>query len=474
MHDFSKYIELPDNQLFAIAGDTSAALGSKVFLIGGYVRDRLLLRDRNQDIDIVVSGDGIAFARELAKKLGISEVTVFKNFGTAMFHFGGVQYEFVGARTESYRKESRKPMVAAGSITDDQNRRDFTINAMAVSLNKSDYGLLIDPHGGLDDLEKQIIRTPLDPDITFSDDPLRMLRAIRFASQLGFDIESETFEAISRNKERIRIISDERIHTELNKILMSPRPSVGFNLLKISGLLLIVFPELDALSGIDVYNNRGHKDNFYHTLQVVDNVARKSDNLWLRWAALLHDIAKPVTKKFIEGQGWTFYGHNIVGEKMVAGLFNRLKLPLNEKMKYVQKIVGLHMRPIALVEEEVTDSAVRRLLFEAGNDIDDLMTLCEADITSKNEEKVAQYLSNFKKVRKKLREVEEKDALRNFQPPISGEEIMQTLGLAPCKTVGDIKSAIKDAILDGIIPNDKEAALDFMFEIARELGITKP
>jgi len=471
MHNFEKYLKLSDSKLFVAAGELADTLHEEVYLVGGYVRDTLLLRENNMDIDIVVTGDGINFADKLAKKLGVAELTVFKKYGTAMFHFEGIQYEFVGARKESYEKHSRNPLVAAGSLTDDQNRRDFTINALAVSLNKNNFGLLIDPHGGLDDLDRQIIRTPLDPDITFSDDPLRMLRAIRFSSQLGFNIESVTFDAIGKNKDRIRIISDERIHTELNKILLSARPSVGFKLLQICGLLKIIFPELDALSGVEVYNNKGHKDNFIHTLQVVDNVARKSKDLWLLWAALLHDIAKPVTKRYVEGQGWTFHAHNIVGEKMVASIFARLKLPQNEKMKYVQKIVGLHMRPIALVEEEVTDSAIRRLVFEAGDDIDDLMMLCEADITSKNEEKVSKYLDNFKLVREKIREVEEKDALRNFQPPVTGEEIMAALSLPPCKIIGDIKNAIKDAILDGIIPNEKQAAIDFMNGKAKKMGI---
>ncbi|MBP7463438.1 MAG: HD domain-containing protein [Bacteroidales bacterium] len=471
MTDNDKYLVLPENNLFTKAGELAAEMHAEAYLVGGYVRDMLLCRSGNPDIDIVVTGDGIAFAEKLAASLGISQVTVFKNFGTAMFHFHNVQYEFVGARKESYDRNSRNPSVVPGSLTDDLNRRDFTINAMAISLQCNDYGKLIDPHGGMNDLKNGIIRTPLEPDITFSDDPLRMLRAIRFASQLGFTPEAETLAAIERNAHRIEIITQERIHTELNKIIASQKPSVGFRLLKQTGLLALIFPELDLMSGVETQHGIGHKDNFYHTIQVLDNLAAVSDDLWLRWSALLHDIAKPVTKKFVEGQGWTFHAHNFVGEKMVPQIFKRLKLPMNEKMKYVQKLVGLHMRPIALVEEEVTDSAIRRLLFEAGDDIDDLMKLCEADITSKNEEKVNRYLKNFSMVRAKLKEVEEKDALRNFQPPVSGEEIMFVFGLEPCRAIGEIKNAIKDAILDGIIPNKRDEALRFMYSKGVELGL---
>jgi poly(A) polymerase len=458
-------------KVFTEAMLLSDSLGVSCYVIGGFVRDYLLKRGIAKDVDIVVDGNGIAFARNLAKALGVKNVAVFKNFGTAMFQFRDVTYEFVGARKESYLLNSRNPKVSKGSIEDDQRRRDFTINALALSLNKVDFGVLIDPFNGVDDLKNKCIRTPLEPEITFSDDPLRMLRAIRFASQLQFTIEDDVLQAISKTKERISIISAERIHIELNKIILSEKPSVGFLLLKETGLLAYIFPELNDMSGVKTQGGITHKDNFLHTLSVLDNIAINSNDLWLRWAALLHDIAKPRTQKFVEGIGWTFYGHNFVGEKMVPQVFRRLKLPMNDKMKFVAKLVGLHMRPIALVEDVVTDSAVRRLLFEAGDDIDALMSLCEADITSKNEARVKRFLKNFKIVRTKLKEVEEKDALRNFQPPISGEEIMQAFNLPPCKEVGIIKNAIKEAILEGEIPNHPEEARKFMVKIAKDLNI---
>jgi putative nucleotidyltransferase with HDIG domain len=462
-------MQLPlEHPVFKTLSEIAEEEGVEAYVIGGYVRD-LLLHRPSKDIDVVVHGSGIALAEKAAERLGGLHVSVFKNFGTAMFRYKGIEVEFVGARRESYRADSRKPIVEEGSIDDDQKRRDFTINALAISLNRADYGELIDPFGGVEHLEQRIIRTPLEPGITFSDDPLRMMRAVRFASQLNFRIEENTLRALSEFAFRLPIISMERIMDEFNKIMLSPEPSKGISLLEETGLLKQFFPELVALKGVEHVNGVGHKDNFYHTLAVVDGVALYSEDLWLRWAALLHDIGKPVTKKFSPAQGWTFYGHNHTGERMVPKIFARLKLPQNEKMKYVQKLVNLHMRPIVLSEEIVTDSAVRRLLFDAGDDIDDLMTLAEADITSKNEEKVKRFLENFKIVRRKLKEVEEKDSIRNFQPPISGEEIIATFNLPPCRAIGDIKNAIKEAILDGVIGNNYEEAREYMFRVAKDI-----
>ncbi len=453
-----------NHPIFRKISECADKLNLPCFVIGGFVRDLILQRESN-DIDVVVLGSGIEMATELKNTLGKGTyLSVFKNFGTAQIKHKDIEIEFVGARKESYRRESRKPIVEDGTLEDDQNRRDFTINAMAICLNKDRFGELVDPFNGVRDIELKIIRTPLDPDITFSDDPLRMLRCIRFATRFKFSIEQRTFEALSTNKERISIISQERITEELNKILLTEKPSIGFMLLDKCGLLDIILPEVAALKGVETINGKAHKDVFYHTLQVLDSVAQKSDNLWLRWAALLHDIGKPATKKFDEKIGWTFYNHNYIGEKITAKIFKRLKLPLSEELRFVQKIVNLHMRPIALVEDEITDSAVRRLLFEAGDDIDDLMMLCEADITSKNEEKVKRYTQNLHIVRQKLKDIEEKDHVRNFQPPISGEEIMSTFGLTPCAKVGEIKNAIKNAILDGVIPNEYEAAYKFMMK----------
>ena len=460
-----------DSPVFHAVSETADALEVDTYVIGGYVRD-LFLRRPSKDIDIVTIGSGIALAKAVARKLGkAAHLAVYRNFGTAQVKFGNMEIEFVGARKESYNRDSRKPVVEDGTLEDDLCRRDFTINILALCLNKKHFGKLIDPFDGLRDLEDLRIVTPLDPDITFSDDPLRMMRAIRFASQLGFCIDPDTFDAITRNADRMKIISDERIVEELNKIILSPKPSVGFELLDLCGLLEIIFPELHALKGIETKEGIGHKENFTHTLMVLDRLCKTTDNLWLRWSALLHDIAKPVTKRFDNRLGWTFHNHNFIGEKMIPGIFRKMKLPMNEKMRYVQKMVNLHMRPIALVDEEVTDSAVRRLLFDAGDDIDDLMKLCEADITSKKPEKVRQFLHNFKLVRKKLVQIEEKDRIRNFQPPVSGEEIMATFGLTPSRPVGTLKEAIKNAILDGVIPNEYEAARTFMFQKAKQMGM---
>ena len=458
------------NPVFRLVGSVADEVGQPCLVVGGYVRD-IFLERHSTDIDFVTVGSGIRIAENLAAKLGPkTSLAVYRNFGTAQVKYKGLELEFVGARKESYSHDSRKPIVENGTLEDDQKRRDFTINAMAVSVNDANFGELVDPFGGLDDLHRRIIRTPLDPDITFSDDPLRMMRAIRFATQLDFGIYPETFSAIARNCERISIISRERIFDELGKIIRSKKPSRGFVLLEQSGLLRLIFPEMQALKGTEVIDGRGHKDNFYHTLQVLDNVAEKTDNEWLRWAAVFHDIAKPVTKRYDPTLGWTFHNHNFIGRKMIPGIFKRLKFPMNDKMRYVQKMVELHMRPIALVEDEVTDSAVRRLLFDAGDDIEDLMLLCEADITSKNQEKVRRFLDNFVLVRNKLIEIEEKDRIRNFQPPVSGQEIMETFGIEPSRVVGEIKEVLKNAILDGQIPNQREAAWELMLRVAAEKG----
>ncbi|MDE6556117.1 MAG: CCA tRNA nucleotidyltransferase [Duncaniella sp.] len=472
IRELQTVVGLLDTPLFHKIGEAADSIDRPCYAVGGCVRDLFLDRPA-KDFDFVTVGSGIELAEEVSRRLGKgAHLTVFRNFGTAQVKSHDLELEFVGARKESYSRNSRKPVVEDGTLTDDLSRRDFTVNALALRVNRDGFGELVDLFDGIGDMKRGLLRTPLDPDITFSDDPLRMMRAIRFAAQLGFTIVDETFEALSRNAERIRIISRERIATELNKIMLSPRPSLGWELLEKSGLLAIIFPEFHAMKGVQVVKGRAHKDNFYHTLEVLDNVARKSDNLWLRWAALLHDIAKPVTKRWDDHVGWTFHNHNFIGAKMVPRIFNNLRLPQDTKMKYVAKLVELHMRPIALVEDEVTDSAVRRLINDAGDDLEDLMTLCEADITSKNQEKVKRLLANFALVREKMEDLNARDNIRNFQPPVDGMEIMQTFGIGGSPVVGTIKSAIKNAILDGEIGNNHEEAYALMLRLGAENGLT--
>lgn len=468
--DFRSHIA--SNASLRLVADVASRLNGETYVVGGYVRDLILGRP-SKDLDFVCVGSGIELASQVANAIGKdANLAVYKNFGTAAIHFQDIELEFVGARKESYRSDSRKPIVEDGTLADDQNRRDFTINAMAISLNKANLGELIDPFGGLEHMQSKIIKTPLEPGVTFSDDPLRIMRAIRFASQLNFDIEPDTYEGILENADRLSIISQERITEELNKIILSPKPSYGFKLLYNAGILKRIFPEMAKLHGVQSINGHSHKDNFYHTLQVLDNISEYTDDLWWRWSAILHDIAKPATQRYAEGIGWTFHGHEDMGARWVPGIFKRMKLPMNEKMKLVQKLVRLHLRPIALVNEQVTDSAIRRLLFEAGSDIDALMTLCRADITSKNSDKVRKYLANFQKVERKIQEVEERDHLRNFQPPVSGEQIIEFFGIEPSRVVGDIKSAIKEAILEGTIRNDHKEAFALMIELGKEKGLT--
>lgn len=475
MNTFLSYKSALTHPVFNIIQEAAAELNLECYVIGGFVRDFLLNRDSKKDIDIVAIGSGIDLALAVSKRIkNQPKVQVFKNYGTAMLRYDDIDVEFVGARKESYHFESRNPVVEDGTLEDDQKRRDFTINALALSLNKENFGDLIDPFNGVKDLNSKIIRTPLDPDITYSDDPLRMMRAIRFASQLDFEIEKDSLDAIARNHERISIISGERIVDELNKIILSKTPSLGFIHLYKTGLLDILLPELTALNQVEEIEGHSHKNNFYHSLEVLDNISKNTDNLWLRWAALLHDIGKAPTKRFQKKQGWTFHGHEFVGGKMVKKIFTRLHMPLNQKMKYVQKIVTLSSRPIVLSQEEATDSAVRRLVFDAGEDVEDLMTLCEADITTKNPHKFKKYHNNFKNVRKKIVEVEARDHVRKFQPPVTGEEIMELFQLPPSREIGTLKEAIKEAILEGVIPNEYQAAYDFMLEKAKKMGLTPP